>query len=79
MPMLWSTGWRAGPIRGQRHRPAGADRQGPSFLRSAVSARVAALGIAVFTCTPDLMATALRHEDVHGWAADQDIKTVRAD
>lgn len=49
----------------------------------ALSARVAALGIPVFACTPDqfpdLMATALRREDVHGWAADQDIKTIRAE
>ncbi len=48
-----------------------------------LAAQVAALGIAVFACTPDqfpeLMATALRREDVHGWAADRDIKLVRAD
>jgi Mg-chelatase subunit ChlD len=48
-----------------------------------LSARVASLGIPVFACTPDqfpeLMATALRREDVHGWAADRDIKLVRAD
>lgn len=41
----------------------------------------AALGAPVFACTPDqfpdLMATALRREDIHRWAADQDIKTVR--
>lgn len=49
----------------------------------ALSGRVAALGIPVFACTPDqfpdLMATALRHEDVHAWAATSDIKLVRAD
>ncbi|KQN37142.1 hypothetical protein ASG37_05740 [Sphingomonas sp. Leaf407] len=48
-----------------------------------LSARVAALGIPVFACTPDqfpdLMATALRREDVHRWAADSDIKTIRAE
>ena len=48
-----------------------------------LAARVAALGIPVFACTPDqfpeLMATALRREDVHGWAADRDIKLVRSD
>lgn len=48
-----------------------------------LSARVASLGIPVFACTPDqfpeLMATALRREDVHGWAADRDIKLVRSD
>ena len=46
-----------------------------------LSAEVAALGIPVFACTPeqfpDLMATALRREDVHRWAADSDIKVVR--
>lgn len=48
-----------------------------------LAAQVASLGIPVFACTPDqfpeLMATALRREDVHGWAADRDIKLVRAD
>lgn len=48
-----------------------------------LSARVAALGIPVFACTPDqfpdLMATALRREDVQAWAADRDIKLVRSD
>lgn len=49
----------------------------------ALSAKVAALGIPVFACTPDqfpdLMATALRREDVHSWAADHDIKLIRSD
>ena len=49
----------------------------------ALSARVATLGIPVFACTPDqfpeLMATALRREDVHSWAADRDIKLIRSD
>lgn len=49
----------------------------------ALAGQVAALGIPVFACTPDqfpdLMATALRREDVHSWAADRDIKLVRAD
>jgi hypothetical protein len=48
----------------------------------ALSEKVAALGIPVFACTPDqfpeLMATALRREDVHGWAADRDIKLIRS-
>jgi Mg-chelatase subunit ChlD len=47
-----------------------------------LSGKVAALGIPVFACTPDqfpdLMATALRREDVTAWAAREDIKTVRA-
>ncbi len=49
----------------------------------ALSGRVAALGVPVFACTPDrfpdLMATALRREDVHGWAAANDIKLVRGE
>jgi Mg-chelatase subunit ChlD len=48
-----------------------------------LSAKVAALGIPVFACTPDqfpdLMATALKREDIARWAADQDIKLIRAD
>ncbi|ONG56045.1 hypothetical protein BKE38_06865 [Pseudoroseomonas deserti] len=57
--------------------------QGRPSYDSRLSARVAALGIAVFACTPDqfpeLMATALRREDVHAWAADRDIKLIRSD
>lgn len=49
----------------------------------ALSGRVASLGVPVFACTPDqfpdLMATALRREDVHSWAGANDIKLVRAD
>lgn len=49
----------------------------------ALSGRIAELGVPVFACTPDqfpdLMATALRREDVHSWAATNDIKLVRAD
>jgi len=48
-----------------------------------LSAKVAALDIPVFACTPDqfpdLMATALRRGDVAAWAAGQDIKLVRSD
>lgn len=44
---------------------------------------VAALGIPVFTCTPDvfpdMMAAALRREDIAQWAAGADIKLVRGD
>ncbi len=46
-----------------------------------LSARVAALGAPVFACTPDqfpdLMAAALRRQDLHAWASQQDIKLVR--
>ena len=49
----------------------------------ALSGKVAALGVPVFGCTPDqfpdLMATALRRDDIAAWAADQDIKLIRSD
>jgi Mg-chelatase subunit ChlD len=49
----------------------------------ALSGRVASLGVPVFACTPDqfpdLMATALRREDVHNWAGANDIKLIRGD
>lgn len=45
-----------------------------------LSARVAALGVPVFACTPDqfpdLMAAALRRQDIHAWAAKEDIKLI---
>ncbi len=48
-----------------------------------MSAAVAALGIPVFSCTPDIfpdmMAAALRREDIAAWAAGADIKLIRAD
>jgi len=56
------------------------DTGAPSFdARLATS--VAALGVPVFAATPDqfpdLMACALRREDIHRWAASRDIKTIR--
>jgi Mg-chelatase subunit ChlD len=55
--------------------------QGRPAYDPILSARVAALGAPVFACTPDqfpdLMAAALRREDIHAWAARQDIKLVR--
>ena len=46
-----------------------------------LAADFAAIGAPVFACTPDqfpdLMATALKREDVLTWAADQDIKAIR--
>ena len=43
--------------------------------------KTAALGIPTFACTPDqfpdLMATALRRDDIAAWAADSDIKLAR--
>lgn len=43
-----------------------------------LAATISALGVPVFACTPDqfpeLMATALRRENVHSWAANNDLK-----
>lgn len=53
----------------------------PSY-HAANAARLAALRIPTFACTPDLfpdmMAAALAHQDLGLWAASQDIVTVRA-
>ena len=58
------------------------DRGRPAY-NADLSARVAALGVPVFACTPDqfpdLMAAALRRQDLHAWAAKEDIKLVRAE
>lgn len=55
---------------------------GQPYYDKAMAGKVSALGIPVFACTPDqfpdLMATALRREDVQTWAAGADIKTIRA-
>jgi Mg-chelatase subunit ChlD len=55
---------------------------GRPAYNSQLAADVAALGAPVFACTPDqfpdLMAAALRREDIHAWAAREDIKLVRA-
>ena len=57
--------------------------QGRPAYDPRLSARVAALGVPVFACTPDqfpdLMAAALKREDLHAWAAKLDIKAVRAE
>jgi Mg-chelatase subunit ChlD len=57
--------------------------QGRPAYDEQMGARLAALGAPVFACTPDqfpaLMATALRREDIHAWAATVDIKLLRAD
>jgi uncharacterized protein with von Willebrand factor type A (vWA) domain len=45
-----------------------------------LASKVASMGIAVFACTPDqfpdLMATALRRQDVFQWASNEDIKLI---
>ena len=52
----------------------------PSYSQTTAEA-VAEMGIPVFACTPDqfpdLMATALRREDIGNWAASEDIKLIR--
>lgn len=57
--------------------------QGRPGYDPAMAGSVAALGIPVFACTPDLfpdmMAAALRREDIGTWAAGADIKLVRAE
>ena len=53
---------------------------GRPFYSADLAATVAALGIPVFACTPDqfpdMMAAALRREDIHQWAAGEDIKVI---
>jgi Mg-chelatase subunit ChlD len=57
--------------------------QGRPGYDANMAGAVAALGIPVFTCTPDLfpemMAAALRRDDIAAWASGADVKLVRAD
>ena len=57
--------------------------QGRPGYDPAMAGSVASLGIPVFACTPDhfpdMMAAALRREDIASWAAGADIKLIRAD
>ena len=54
--------------------------EGRPYYDPELASTVAAMGIAVFACTPDqfpdLMASALRREDILQWAAKEDIKVV---
>lgn len=54
---------------------------GRPFYDANLASKMAALGAPVFACTPDqfpdLMAAALRREDLHAWAAKEDIKLIR--
>ena len=54
---------------------------GRPYYDEEMAGKVSALGAPVFACTPDqfpdLMATALRRDDIQSWAAGQDIKTIR--
>jgi Mg-chelatase subunit ChlD len=55
--------------------------QGRPAYHTGHAEALAGLGAPVFACTPDqfpqLMAAALRREDIHAWAAREDIKLVR--
>ena len=57
------------------------DEGHPSYDR-ALAAKLAALGVPSFACTPDafpgLMAAAIRKDDINQWAAGQGIASVRA-
>ena len=57
--------------------------QGRPAYHAELAEKLAELGAPVFACTPDqfpdLMAAALRREDLHAWAASQDVKLVRDD
>ncbi|MCL2653874.1 MAG: VWA domain-containing protein, partial [Propionibacteriaceae bacterium] len=57
--------------------------QGRPSYNHAMAAQVAALGIPCFACTPDqfpdMMAAALRRDDIATWAASTDIKVIRSD
>lgn len=54
--------------------------QGKPSYDASLAAEIAVLGAPVFACTPDqfpdLMAAALRKDDIQAWAAAQDIKLV---
>lgn len=56
--------------------------EGRPYYDAELSEKIAALGAPVFGCTPDqfpdLMATALRRENIHAWAAREDIKLIKA-
>jgi hypothetical protein len=57
------------------------DEGAPAYDRD-LAAKLAALGVPSFACTPDafpgLMAAAIKREDVSAWAAGQGLKTSRA-
>lgn len=57
--------------------------EGKPFYSQSTAQKVTSLGIPVFACTPDqfpdLMATALKREDIGQWAALQDIKVIPAE
>jgi Mg-chelatase subunit ChlD len=56
--------------------------QGDPGYSATIAEQVAALGIPVFDCTPDqfpdLMACALRRQDIAAWAASSDIRLIRS-
>jgi hypothetical protein len=56
------------------------DRTAPAF-NAQNAAALAAIGIPVFACTPDLfpdlMAAAINRKDLNDWAAQQDLAVAR--
>ncbi len=56
---------------------------GKPYYDAQMAQKFAALGSPVFSCTPDqfpdLMATALKREDIQDWASSEKIKTIRGD
>ncbi|MCU0710569.1 MAG: VWA domain-containing protein [Pirellula sp.] len=54
--------------------------EGRPFYDADMASKVASMGVAVFACTPDqfpdLMATALRRQNLFQWAANEDIKVI---
>lgn len=57
--------------------------EGAPFHDERMAARIAALGIPTFSCTPDLfpdlMAAAIQKQDIGRWASNRDIAAVRAE
>ncbi len=56
---------------------------GKPYYDAQMAQKFAALGSPVFSCTPDqfpdLMATALKREDIQDWASSENIKTIRGE
>ena len=55
--------------------------EGAPAYDHALAAKLAALGVPSFACTPNafpgLMAAAIRRDDIHAWAASQSLVTAR--
>jgi hypothetical protein len=57
--------------------------EGAPFYDARMAARISALGIPAFSCTPDLfpdlMAAAIQKQDIGQWASRHDIAAVRGE